>query len=145
VSQSGVSRNCSKALRVFELEMQKQNGEWEILGDQTFLRLERQVHQLARRLGRRPLRLDGHQALLRELNALKPLGWSCGNLDNTCNQRLSDLTEQRILDAWLGIGAAGEYQLTIQSDFACHQRAQALTDHLSEHLGRAVTIIEAIH
>lgn len=103
------------------------------------------MHQRYRWIKAQPLRLDGNQALVRELNALKLLGWSCGNLDNTCNQRLSDLTEQRILDAWLGIGAAGEYQLTIQSDFACHQRAQALTDHLSEHLGRAVTIIEAIH
>ena len=53
-----VSRNCSKALRVFELKMQKLNGEWEILGDQSVLRLERQVHQMARRLGRRPLRLE---------------------------------------------------------------------------------------
>lgn len=53
--------------------------------------------------------------------------------------------EQRILDAWLGLDANGEYQLTIQSDFARHHRAQALADHLSEQLDRAVTIIEAIN
>jgi hypothetical protein len=38
--------------------MERVNGEWELVGDQTHLRLEREVHQLERRLGGRPLRPD---------------------------------------------------------------------------------------
>ncbi len=58
VSQPTVSRYLNKVLDVFELSMERVNGEWELVGDQTHLRLEREVHQLERRLGGRPLRPD---------------------------------------------------------------------------------------
>jgi hypothetical protein len=37
ISQPTVSRYCKKALEAFELSRQRQDGEWELLGDQTFL------------------------------------------------------------------------------------------------------------
>ena len=58
ISQPTVSRSCSKALQVFGLSMERIDGEWELVGDQAFLRLERAVHQRARWLGYRPLRLE---------------------------------------------------------------------------------------
>ena len=91
-----------------------------------------------------PLRLDGHLALLCELDLLKPMGWSCGNLGDTCDERLVYLLEQRIIDAWLGMSAAGDYQLMIQHDFARHQRATSLADHLNKHLGSTVAITGGI-
>lgn len=144
-SQSRICRAAKRCEEVLQIHLTKVDSEWITTGDTTLLAAERHVHQRYRWSKAQPLRLDGHQALLRELSALKPLGWCCGNLDNTCDQRLSYLMEQRILDAWLGISANGEYQLTIQNDLARHHRAQALADHLSEDLGRAVTIIEAIN
>jgi len=101
LSQSGVSRNCSKALRVFELEMQKQNGEWEILGDQTFLRLERQVHQLARRKGRRPLRLEATYWSAPTLCTNLPPHWMLGRSDIVGIKRNFQLLDDCVVDAWL--------------------------------------------
>lgn len=48
ISQPTVSRYWKKALEAFKLSLQRQNGGWERLGDQTFLQMEREVHHLAR-------------------------------------------------------------------------------------------------
>jgi hypothetical protein len=125
-SQSRICRAAKRCEEVLQIQLTKVDSEWITTGDTTLLAAERHVHQHCRWIKAQPLRLDGHPALLHELNALKPLGWCCGNLDNTCD-------------------ANSEYQLTIQRGFTRHHRAQALADHLSENLGRAVTIIEAIN
>lgn len=44
ISQATVSRACHKVLRLFDLRFERQNGELELIGDQTLLRLERDVH-----------------------------------------------------------------------------------------------------
>lgn len=58
ISPSTVSRSCAKVLRSFNLTLTRRNGAGDILGEPTYLHLERTVHQLARRLGHRPLRLE---------------------------------------------------------------------------------------
>jgi hypothetical protein len=57
-SQPTMSRYVAKPLAVFELELQRIDGEWELVGDQAFLQMEREAHQVARRLGYQPLRLE---------------------------------------------------------------------------------------
>ena len=96
-----VSRNCSKALRVFELKMQKLNGEWEILGDQSVLRLERHVHQMARRLGRRPLRLEATYWSAPTLCTKLPSRWMLGRSDIVGIKRNFQLLNDCVVDAWL--------------------------------------------
>jgi len=55
--QSSIVRRASAALKVFALSIER-GREFEISGDFTLLRLQRFVHQHARFLGYRPLRLD---------------------------------------------------------------------------------------
>ena len=54
ISQPTVSRACTKALKIFDLSMERANGEWDLIGDQTFLRLEREVHQMGTVAGASP-------------------------------------------------------------------------------------------
>ena len=58
ISQATVSRYSQRALKLFGLRLERQQGEWQLIGDATFLQLERRVHQVARRMGHRPLRLE---------------------------------------------------------------------------------------
>ena len=58
MSSPTVSRQSKKCLELFDVEFQRVNGEWDIVGDQTMLLLERRVHQNARWMGHRKLRLE---------------------------------------------------------------------------------------
>ncbi len=99
--QATVSRQCRKALQVFALTMERQNGEWELLGDQTFLALEREVHQLARWAQRRPLRLEATYWSAPTLCASLPPGWLLGRSDIVGVQRNLQLLQDRVVDAWI--------------------------------------------
>ncbi len=58
MSQATASRQAQKCLDLFGLELQRVDGEWYIVGDDSVLQLERRVHQAARWMGARPLRLE---------------------------------------------------------------------------------------
>ena len=81
--------------------MERQNGEWEIIGDQTFLRLEREVHQQARWLGHRPLRLEATYWSAPTMCQSLPANWILGRSNIVGVKRNFQLIQDRIVDAWL--------------------------------------------
>ena len=79
-AQSTVSRRNNETLRCFGLEMQRENGEWELEGDQTLLLMERRVHQMHRFLSEEPLcRLEGSPWGGPVLADPMPVGWVGGS------------------------------------------------------------------
>jgi len=101
ISQPTVARYCSKALRTFELSMERRDGEWELVGDQTLLRLERKVHQLARLQGLSDLRLEATYWSAATFCAEPPSGWLLGLSDIVGITRNHLLLRERIVDAWI--------------------------------------------
>ena len=74
-NQSTISRRSRQVLRTFELHLSRSSDGWRTRGNESLLALERQLHQHARLLGHRPLRLQapfwtGHRRLRR-----LPPGW----------------------------------------------------------------------
>ena len=118
VSQSTVSRHSRKVLRVFDLEMERHNGEWELIGDQTFLKLERQVHQQARwaQPQGRPLRLEATYWTAQTLCDPVPTGWMLGRSNIVGVRRNFDLLEAGIVDCW--IAGLPDLPTADQSDLA---------------------------
>lgn len=101
ISQPTASRYAAKALATFGLEMHRVHGEWEIVGDQTFLRLEREVHQLARRLDYRPLRLEATYWTAPTLCNDLPNSWILGQSNIVGVERNFSLLQDRVVDAWI--------------------------------------------
>ncbi|MCS5697745.1 LysR substrate-binding domain-containing protein [Cyanobium sp. FGCU-52] len=101
VSQSTVSRSCAKALRIFGLRTKRRNGEWDILGDPTYLQLERTVHQQARRLSHRPLRLEATYWSAPVIAPGLPASWMLGRSNIVGVSRNVQLVEERVVDGWL--------------------------------------------
>lgn len=101
ISQPTVSRYCAKALEVFDLMLERQHGEWELIGDQTFLRMEREVHQAARRLGFGPLRLEATYWSAPLICTGLPPNWMLGRSDIVGTRSNFQLVQERIIDAWI--------------------------------------------
>ena len=101
ISQATVSRSSSRALKLFGLRMERQGGEWELIGDATFLQMERRVHQVARRMGHRPLRLEATYWSAPTLCAELPPGWRLGRSNIVGVGRNLQLVGERIVDAWI--------------------------------------------
>ncbi|MFZ0407501.1 MAG: LysR substrate-binding domain-containing protein [Cyanobium sp.] len=101
ISQPTISRHCKKALTTFGLSLQRQNGEWDIIGDQTFLRMERKIHQLARRSGYRQLRLEATYWSAPTLCTTIPPNWMLGRSNIVGIKRNFQLLQERIVDCWI--------------------------------------------
>ncbi|MFM1813208.1 MAG: hypothetical protein RLZZ336_2146 [Cyanobacteriota bacterium] len=101
ISQATVSRSCRKVLKTFALQLERQNGELELIGDQTLLRLEREVHQQARLAWRRPLRLEATYWSAPTLCDTLPPGWLLGRSNIVGVRRNVQLLEDGVVDAWL--------------------------------------------
>jgi hypothetical protein len=101
VSAASVSRQSRKCLDLFGLELQRIDGEWHILGDGSILLLERQVHQAARWMGRRPLRLEATYWSGPLLCSPVPQGWILGLSNIVGVPRNFQLVRERIVDACL--------------------------------------------
>ncbi len=101
ISQPTVSRSCRKALDTFELTMERIDGEWELVGDATFLQLEREVHQMARWLGHRPLRLEATYWSAPSLNQVLPHDYLLGLSNIVGVKRNFQLLRERIVDFWI--------------------------------------------
>lgn len=101
VSQSTVSRHCAKALRVFDLTLERRHGEWDLFGDHTYLDLERSVHQRARWLGHRPLRLEATYWSAPVIGPGLPTEWILGRSNIVGIQRNFQLLQDRVVDGWI--------------------------------------------
>ena len=102
LSQSSVSRQARGCLRLFEIDLKKLEGEWDLIGDAPLLAAERQVHQLARWRGHRALRLEGTYLSGPLLCEPIPQGWMLGLCNIVGITRNFALLRERIVDAWLG-------------------------------------------
>ena len=123
ISQPTVTRYCKKALRVFDLDMERRDGEWDLLGDPTVLGMERRVHQLARLHGLRRLRLEATYWSASTFCAQLPPGWMLGPSNIVGLPRNQLLLQERIVDAWI----AGLPDLPSDSTTGCSGTALSAT------------------
>ena len=101
VSPASVSRQSRKCLELFGLDLQRIDGEWNTVGDASLLQQERRVHQAARWLGRRPLRLEATYWSGPLLCSPVPEGWLLGVCNIVGVARNLHLVRERIVDACL--------------------------------------------
>ena len=101
LSQPTISRNARKALDRFGMELIKRDGEWDLRGEDPILAGERQVHQQARWLGHRPLRLEATYWSGPLLASPVPAGWVLGLSNIVGAPRNIELLRQRIVDVWI--------------------------------------------
>lgn len=102
ISAASVSRQSRKCLDLFGLDLQRVDGEWNTLGDSSILLLERRVHQTARWMGRRPLRLEATYWSGPLLCSPVPEGWILGLSNIVGVPRSFQLIRERIVDVCLG-------------------------------------------
>lgn len=100
-NQSTISRRVERAVGVFQLQLRRRCGEWQLQGDPLLLHLERELHQLARFRGHGPLRLEIAPLMVPLLAEPRPPGWCLGPGDILGVARPLQLLRERILDAWL--------------------------------------------
>jgi DNA-binding transcriptional LysR family regulator len=101
LSQSTISRHSRRALELFGMELIKRDGEWDLRGEDPILAAERQVHQQARWLGHRPLRLEATYWSGPLLASPVPAGWVLGLSNIVGVPRNLELLRQRIVDVWI--------------------------------------------
>ena len=101
LSQSSVSRQARRCLRLFEIDVKKLEGEWDLIGDAPLLAAERRVHQVARWRGHRPLRLEGTYWSGPLLCEPVPQGWMLGLCNIVGVPRNLALLRERVVDVWL--------------------------------------------
>lgn len=100
-SQPRVSRSVQKVSGLFGVTLSKGNGEWEVLGDQTLLNLERRVHQEYRwRMGR-PLRIEAQYYSGPLFCDPPPEGWVAGNFDYLEIHTPLQHLRNGVIDAWI--------------------------------------------
>lgn len=102
LSQPTISRNTKKVAQLFNISLLKEDGEWNIVGDQTLLNLERQVHQEYRWKMGHSLRIEAQYYSGSLYCDPCPDGWMPGNFDyleiHTPLRHLRD----GVIDAWIG-------------------------------------------
>ena len=104
INQSSVSRNCRRALHLFQLKLHREDQEWSVQGDTTLLQLERRVHQLARWQAMAPLRLEATYWSGPLLASPPPPGWLLGNCDIVGVGLPLALLKDGLIDAWIAGG-----------------------------------------
>lgn len=98
-SLSMVSRQAKKCLDLFKLELKRVNGEWDTIGDTKLLCMERRIHQKARWMGSRPLRLEATYWSGPLLCTPTPERWLLGPCNIVGIHRNFQLLRERIVDA----------------------------------------------
>lgn len=98
-SEATISRYRNHCLKRCGLSIQRQQGEWELIGDTSLLLLERRVHQEARWRGHRPLRLEAPYWTAPLLQEPVLQGWILGGVNIVGVQRPFQLLEDRVIDA----------------------------------------------
>ena len=100
-SRAAVSRRSRRCLELFGLELQRTEGEWSTVGQHPLLPLEREIHQLARWQGLRPLRLEATYWSGPLLCTPPPQGWMLGLSNIVGVERNLRLLRERIVDAFV--------------------------------------------
>ncbi len=98
---STISRQSRRCLERFGLRLKRQQGEWSLAGDTTLLQMERRVHQTARWLGHRPLRLEATYWSGPLLCTPLPPRWGLGLSSIVGVPRNFQLVRERIVDGFL--------------------------------------------
>ncbi|MEB3331008.1 MAG: LysR substrate-binding domain-containing protein [Synechococcaceae cyanobacterium] len=96
-----VSRHSRRCLERFGLKLRREQGEWCLAGDSTLLQMERRVHQAARWLAHRPLRLEATYWSGPLLCVPTPSRWLLGDSSIVGVQRNFQLVRERIVDVFL--------------------------------------------
>ena len=102
VAQSTISRRVNHVARLLNLRFFKPNGEWETLGDQSILDLERLVHQRYRWFHGRVLRIEAQYYSGPLFCDPIPDGWTPGNFDFMEIHTPLRLLRNGVIDAWIG-------------------------------------------
>ena len=100
-SQSSASRKCRRCFRTFGIDLYRIEGEWCVAGDTSLLQRQRQVHQLARWQGLRPLRLEATYWSGPLLCTPTPPRWILGLSNIVGVGRNFQLIRERIVDAFV--------------------------------------------
>lgn len=101
-NQSTISRRVQRCAEVFGLRLKRRQGEWTLTGRQDMLlKMEREIHQVARLLGQAPLRLEGFPTGAAPLIQPPPPGWCVGHQDTLGTVTPLALLRDRVIDAWL--------------------------------------------
>jgi hypothetical protein len=98
-SMSTISRQTKKCLDIFRLELKRTNGELNTIGDTKLLFMERRIHQKARWMGSRPLRLEATYWSGPLLCTPTPERWLMGPCNIVGIRRNFQLIRERIVDA----------------------------------------------
>jgi hypothetical protein len=98
--QSSISRRVGAVLAVFNLTL-KRGLDYQLIGDLVLLRLQRWVHQHARFLGHRTLRLEANHYIRDQLIDPPLLGWMLGPCHHRGYSTLLSLLRERVIDAWI--------------------------------------------
>ena len=98
-SMSTINRQTKKCLDLFRLELKRINGEWDTIGDTKLLFMERRIHQKARWMGSRLLRLDATYWSGPLLCTPTPERWLMGPCNIVGIRRNFQLLRERIVDA----------------------------------------------
>jgi hypothetical protein len=98
-TQTTISRYRKRCLALFDLTLERRQGEWELIGDSTLLLRERQVHQMARWHGYRPLRLEATYWSAPLLRTPGLAGWVLGVSNIVGVPRTFQLVEERLVEA----------------------------------------------
>jgi len=99
ITEATTSRYRKRCLQLFELAMERRQGEWELIGDTSLLLRERHVHQEARWRGFRPLRLEATYWSAPLLSSPALQGWLLGESNIVGVSRTFQLLEERVIDA----------------------------------------------
>ena len=98
--ESSITRRTRASLKALGLQLSR-GSEFGLVGDATLLVLQRLVHQQARFLGHRPLRLDATHFIRQNLCVLPVTGWLLGPCDHRGNAAMVKLVIGRVLDAYI--------------------------------------------
>ena len=101
VSQSTVSRASRRVAAEFGLELMKGQDEWLLLGDCSYLNLERQLHQRFRWDRQGQLRIDGQYYTGPLFAESLGKGFLLGNFDLLDVRKPIALLKSGIIDAWI--------------------------------------------
>ncbi|MFM7264720.1 MAG: LysR family transcriptional regulator [Cyanobium sp.] len=131
-NQSTISRRVERTLGLFQLQLQRRGGDWQLRGDPQLIRMERELHQHARFLGQESLRLEISPLMVPLLADPPPPGWSLGRGDILGLRRPLQLLRECILDAWLidsslDLPSSDDHEIA-RFDLACYPLWLAASD-----------------
>lgn len=149
VDQATIARTARKVACTFDLTLQKQSGEWQIVGDRSLLDLERRSHRVYRWQMNLPLRVEAQYTSGPLLLEPSPDGWLAGNFDFVEVATPLDHLRSGVIDTW--IGCHPDVPEDDDAQLACFPLTRLPTHlvvadgHPLLRLGQAVTLEDVQH